>query len=316
MPWLTWRSSGSRRSTPSWPEAVPRGRPGAVLAVATPGLDDGPAGPRPAGSTWPGSPRSQAWRAVGLDLETWPDGDGAPVVLRGVGLSTDDLGARPGDQPRAGRPGRRPAGPRPAAGRREAGDGRSGRRPARGDRIALAPDGPAAGRRAGRRRAAGPRPGRARRPLGPAGGAGRRRPGGAAPPLRPGLPRPAGARRRPARLDRQPFGRGRAVAGPLGGQTYLALANDTPYPIRLETVLAPRPTAAVDDLGRGAAARAPAAADGRGSVWCSTCPRSASPPSGSGRPGSGSCRSTPYPAEAVGRACRPGTTSSRPGSAG
>ena len=46
---------------------------------------------RRGGWTWRGCTRSHAWRAVGLDLEAWANGDGAPIVLRGVGLSTDAL---------------------------------------------------------------------------------------------------------------------------------------------------------------------------------------------------------------------------------
>jgi hypothetical protein len=51
-------------------------------------------------------------------------------------------------------------------------------------------------------------------------------------------------------LDRHPFG---VVVRtiPLGEQTYLALANDTPYPIRLDTLVNAPASASVDDLGRG-----------------------------------------------------------------
>ena len=50
--------------------------------------------------------------------------------------------------------------------------------------------------------------------------------------------------------DRQPFGVA-ARTHRAGSSTFLALANDTPYPIRLETVLTAPPSATVDDLGRG-----------------------------------------------------------------
>ena len=51
-------------------------------------------------------------------------------------------------------------------------------------------------------------------------------------------------------LDRQPFGVAVRTI-PDGGSTYLSLANDTPYPVRLEALLAAPGSAAVDDLGRG-----------------------------------------------------------------
>ena len=64
---------------------------GAVLAIATPGLDSGPAGTEARRVDRAGLAPSQAWRSVGLDLQTWPSGPGAPPLLRGVSLSTDAL---------------------------------------------------------------------------------------------------------------------------------------------------------------------------------------------------------------------------------
>ena len=60
---------------------------------------------------------------------------------------------------------------------------------------------------------------------------------------------PASATTGPPR-DRQPFGVA-ARTHRAGSSTFLSLANDTPYPIRLETVLTAPPSAPVDDLGRG-----------------------------------------------------------------
>ena len=63
-------------------------------------------------------------------------------------------------------------------------------------------------------------------------------------------------RGRRARRARRRTPRGRSSGSPCGRsrdgeQTFLALANDTPYPIRLAACWMPRPTAVVDDLGRG-----------------------------------------------------------------
>ncbi len=62
-----------------------------MLAVSTPVLDDGPAGNEARRVDLVGFDPRQAWRAVGLDLDAWPTGANAPIVLRGALLSTDDL---------------------------------------------------------------------------------------------------------------------------------------------------------------------------------------------------------------------------------
>jgi hypothetical protein len=65
----------------------------------------------------------------------------------------------------------------------------------------------------------------------------------------------------PPALERAPFGvMARTI--PLGEQTYLALANDTPYPIRLDT-LVDTPVGVVDDLGRGMRLKPDATPEGR-----------------------------------------------------
>ena len=91
MPWLTWRSRGIAALYAELAEAVRKAAPGGLLAVATPGLEDDPAGHEARRVDLAGLAPSHAWRAVGLDLETWPGGEAAPVVLRGAGLSTDAL---------------------------------------------------------------------------------------------------------------------------------------------------------------------------------------------------------------------------------
>jgi hypothetical protein len=91
MPWLTWRSRAIASLYAELAEAVRTAVPGAELAVVTPGLDGGPAGAEARRVDRAGLVPSQAWRSVGLDLQTWPGGPGEPLVLRGAVLSTDAL---------------------------------------------------------------------------------------------------------------------------------------------------------------------------------------------------------------------------------
>ncbi|HEV3120595.1 MAG TPA: hypothetical protein VGY53_01765, partial [Isosphaeraceae bacterium] len=91
MPWLTWRSREIGALYAALARAVAEASPGATLAVSTPGLDDGPAGQEARKSDHAGLPPHDAWRAVGLDLEQWPANEHSLIVLRGVGLSTGDL---------------------------------------------------------------------------------------------------------------------------------------------------------------------------------------------------------------------------------
>lgn len=91
MPWLNWRSRAIATLYAELAEAARTAVPGAVLAVVTPGLDGGPAGTEARRVDRAGLVPSQAWRSVGLDLQTWPGGPGEPLVLRGAALSTDAL---------------------------------------------------------------------------------------------------------------------------------------------------------------------------------------------------------------------------------
>ena len=59
--------------------------------MVTPGLDSGAAGTEARRVDRAGLAPIQAWRSVGLDLQAWPNGPEAPVVLRGVSVSTDAL---------------------------------------------------------------------------------------------------------------------------------------------------------------------------------------------------------------------------------
>ncbi len=90
MPWLTWRARQVGSLYATLADAAAQ-RPGAVLVVATPTLDDGPVGRGGERADSLGeSPRS-AWQAVGLDLEQWPADRSNLVVLRGVGALGEPL---------------------------------------------------------------------------------------------------------------------------------------------------------------------------------------------------------------------------------
>ena len=92
MPWLTWRSRAIASLYTEMAEAAQAASPGLMLAVVTPGLDNGPAGTEARRVDRAGLAPSQAWRSVGLDLQAWPGAPNAPPVFRGVVLSTDALG--------------------------------------------------------------------------------------------------------------------------------------------------------------------------------------------------------------------------------
>ena len=80
-------------------------------------------------------------------------------------------------------------------------------------------------------------------------------------------------------------------------QTFLEIANDSPYPIRLAGVLDAPASAPVEDLGRGLRL-SPAPASG-GAAWFSTCSPTASPAIRIGAPRVQLLSVTPYPSEAV-----------------
>ncbi|HEV3165777.1 MAG TPA: hypothetical protein VGZ22_17245 [Isosphaeraceae bacterium] len=246
MPWLTWRVREIGSLYAELARAVNEAAPGAILAVATPSLDDSPAGEEAHRADLAGLPPHDAWRAVGLDLEHWPTGTPGLVVLRGVGLSSDDLGhdlatspeldAQVASQPRRGLLLSANTPPRPR------GDGGSA------SSLLLTASPMAEG-------AAGDEP------LGHA---------LAALDARWAFLSATAAAGQEERLRRfatvfralpvqaeagSPVARGssgvavRAIE--TNQQTYLSLANDTPYPIRLETVLHTPASASIVDLGRG-----------------------------------------------------------------
>ena len=244
LPWLAWRSKEVASIYASLALAARESAPGATLAVSTPGLEPGPAGDEARRVDLAGLGPGHAWRGVGLDLARWPTGEAAPVVFRGAGLSTDDLGHDLATSPElddlvAARPGRGallgvgavdrdPALAKPSAPRLTAlpmADGATGDEPLTHTLAALDPgrvivsSTAAAGQEERLRRFA-----RVFAVL-------------PSPPTGSPSPRPAsGIIARPARS---------------GPDTYLTLVNDTPYPILLETLLQGPANATVTNLGRG-----------------------------------------------------------------
>ncbi|WP_337175199.1 hypothetical protein [Paludisphaera sp.] len=91
MPWLSWRSKAVAALYEELAAAAREAAPGSVLAVATPTLDDGPAGSEARRVDMAGLAPNHAWRALGLDLDEWRTGPDAPVVLRGASLSGEGL---------------------------------------------------------------------------------------------------------------------------------------------------------------------------------------------------------------------------------
>ncbi len=242
LPWLAWRSREVAAVYSGIAEAARRAAPGASLAVSTPGLDPGPAGDEARRVDLAGLGPDLAWRGVGLDLADWPAAEGSPIVLRGASLSTDDLGHDLATSPEL--------------------DDRVASRPDRGSLLGVeaTPADPA--------RPAGPRLSACPIPEGPSGDEPMGHALAALDARRVilGSSSVAGQEDRVRRFARaftsipaspggapEPRPASGVVARPIrsGGATYLALANDTPYPILLEATLQAPTDAPVDDLGRG-----------------------------------------------------------------
>ena len=239
LPWLSWRAREVASVYSSLADEARRASPRAALAVATPALEPGPAGEEARRVDLAGLDPGQAWRGVGLDLSCWPMGSSAPIIFRGAGLTTDDLGHDLATSPEldeqvAAHPGRgallgveptptTASGPRLSA--RPMAPGPAGDEPlghalaALDARRLVVASTSASGQEERLRRFA--------------------RIFAALPPSPAASPEP-----------RSPSG---VVARPIrsGAETYLAMANDTPYPILLETSLHAPAGVAVFDLGRG-----------------------------------------------------------------
>jgi len=238
LPWLAWRAGEVADVYAGLAEEARRASPGAALAVATPALEPGPAGEEARRVDLAGLDPGQAWRGVGLDLSRWRTGPGAPILFRGAGLSTDDLGHDLATSPEL--------------------DEQVAAHPGRGVLLGVEPAGPSTGPRLSARPMAEGAPGD--EPLGHA---------LAALDARRVILASSSASGQEDRLRRfarvfaslpaspagspEPRGPSGVVARPIrsGADTFLAMANDTPYPIRLETILQAPPTASVVDLGRG-----------------------------------------------------------------
>ncbi|HWE36437.1 MAG TPA: hypothetical protein VG406_07720 [Isosphaeraceae bacterium] len=286
-PWLSWRSRSLGAVYQELAAAVRKADPPAILAVATPVLDDGPAGVEASRADLAGTPPDQAWRAVGLDLDTWPVGGDGPVILRGAGLPAEGLDHDLATSPEL--------------------DAQVAHRPVRGFLLADAPT----------------RPG----PLELAARAGARGDLAADEPIAHALTAldarfvvlaldaVAGREERLARLarvvrslpspppgemtgPRDPRGfAARAIGG--GPRTYVALANDTPYPTTLETILTAPAEATVDDLGRGLRLLPEASPDGHGRRLVLDLAPFAVAAIRVGGPGVRVASATPYHGEAV-----------------
>jgi hypothetical protein len=240
-PWLSWRAKVIGEVYSELSSAIRRASPGAVLAVATPALDDGPAGDEARRADLAGLPPTQGWKAVGLDLSVW-SADGGPIVLRTVGLSTDDLSHDLAISPELDES----LAARPGSGSFVAGLGDLARKPAKSPSLSAMPmaDGALGDE-----------------PLGHALAALDARwlvlDGSAAAGQEERIRRFARVfRALPAPEEGKPLSprtaSGAAVRSrTLGNRTYLSLSNDTPYTIVVETVLPIAATASVDDLGRG-----------------------------------------------------------------
>jgi len=298
MPWLMWRSRAIAALYAELSEAAQATARGAVLAVVTPGLDGGPAGTEARRVDRAGLAPSQAWRSVGLDLQTWPSRPGAPPLLRGVSLSTDALAhdlatspdldalvaARPqrgllltidGDRPAPGLTGRAGLGDELPEASSSSSSSSSMASPSSADPGGSGPSGRGARARNTSAGAAGPRIWLTALPLGdgpaadlPLGHAmaaldarwlflAEKAVAGHEERLRrfagvlralPAWPAvPSGVHEDPIP---KPFGV--AVRSMNDGvQTFLEIANDSPYPLRLAGVLDAPASAVVEDLGRG-----------------------------------------------------------------
>ncbi len=98
-PWLTWRSRAIASLYSELAHSVRQASKGAELAVATPEMESGLAGEEARRLDRAGLAPGQVWRALGLDLAVWPRSGEAPIVLRGISPSVDpmarDLAANP-----------------------------------------------------------------------------------------------------------------------------------------------------------------------------------------------------------------------------
>jgi hypothetical protein len=240
LPWLAWRATELGELYGEIARTIEKTSPGLKLVISTPSLDAGAAGDEARRADLAGLPPTAAWKSVGFDLSAWP-ADGKTVILRSVSLSADDLGHDLATSPELDEP--------------------VAARPGRG--LLLGVDAPSASGVTGLRMTALPLAGgpMGDEPLGHALAALDARwvviSGAVAAGQEERVRKFARVfRALPANPDPSPPP-SRMASGisarswTLGERSYLAFANDTPYTIRIDTLLAAPPGSLVDDLGRG-----------------------------------------------------------------
>ena len=243
LAWRSWRAREVGAMYADLTRTLAADLPGARLIVATPGLDDGPAGDEARRHDQAGLPLDQAWGAVGLDLRDWPAG--GPTVWRGIAAAAEGLAHEVS---------------------LDAGlDAQVAARAGRGLIVGDPPRGPALSLRAG--------PPMLAEPLGhalavldarwvalpPSQVAGREEDVRRFARVFRALPDPAEGATPTPRGDDGVAARSWTV----GRSSYVALANDTPYTLHLDATLDIPAGVAVEDLGRGLRLT-PAAAPGGG----------------------------------------------------
>ncbi len=92
-PWMEWRARGVAALYGELATAARRGsgRSTTILAVVTPTSGAGAVGREARRVDLAGLDPTIAWRTAGLDLDVWPTGNEAPLVLRGVGPDDEPL---------------------------------------------------------------------------------------------------------------------------------------------------------------------------------------------------------------------------------
>ena len=241
IPWLSWRSRVVASYYEGLADDIAEASPGAILMLATPTLDGPAARDEAERCDREGLPPDAAWRAIGLDLADWSEATAdSMIVLRGAvdgeGMLAHDLATHPTL------------------------DAQLIERPSRGLLLEAASPGPTLPGGALRLSAAAATSGDAAiEPFGHALAAldagwvvvscstivGREEQVGHFAQVFRALPEPSAEPPSPT------------IAGAVvrarteGERTYLALANDTPYPVRVSALIATSANAAVEDLGRG-----------------------------------------------------------------
>lgn len=90
-PWEKWRSRRIGQLYAKLAAAAAAAAPGTVFAVATPGVDEGAAGVEARKVDREGSSARTAWRSIGLDPTQWPKNERSLILLRGVSTSAGGL---------------------------------------------------------------------------------------------------------------------------------------------------------------------------------------------------------------------------------